>query len=286
MGFIDKINDFADLFLRTEDGGLNLLGKLISIVIIFIAIGVLVKISNKIIETTFNNRKINKLQVSDKRLTTLTDILKKVVKYVFIFIGIVISLELFGINTTSIIATAGIGGLAIGFGAQSLVKDIITGFFILLEDQYAVGDHIRINSKEGIVEELGVRVTKIRAFSGDLHIIPNGSISVVDNMTRGAMRALVRISIAYEEDVDRAMEVMDRVGKRVAAENPNIVEGPTVLGISEFGASDVIINMVAKTKAMEQWAVERELRKKIKEEFKLENIEIPYSKVVVYKGEE
>ena len=277
MGFIDKINDFADLFLRTEDGGLNLLGKLISIVIIFIAIGVLVKISNKIIETTFNNRKINKLQVSDKRLTTLTDILKKVVKYVFIFIGIVISLELFGINTTSIIATAGIGGLAIGFGAQSLVKDIITGFFILLEDQYAVGDHIRINSKEGIVEELGVRVTKIRAFSGDLHIIPNGSISVVDNMTRGAMRALVRISIAYEEDVDRAMEVMDRVGKRVAAENPNIVEGPTVLGISEFGASDVIINMVAKTKAMEQWAVERELRKKIKEEFKLENIEIPYS---------
>lgn len=286
MGFIDKINDFADLFLRTEDGGLNLLGKLISIVIIFIAIGVLVKISNKIIETTFNNRKINKLQVSDKRLTTLTDILKKVVKYVFIFIGIVMSLELFGINTTSIIATAGIGGLAIGFGAQSLVKDIITGFFILLEDQYAVGDHIRINSKEGIVEELGVRVTKIRAFSGDLHIIPNGSISVVDNMTRGAMRALVRISIAYEEDVDRAMEVMDRVGKRVAAENPNIVEGPTVLGISEFGASDVIINMVAKTKAMEQWAVERELRKKIKEEFKLENIEIPYSKVVVYKGEE
>ncbi len=286
MGFIDKINDFADLFLRTEDGGLNILGKLISIIIIFIAIGVLVKISNKIIETTFNNRKINKLQVSDKRLTTLTDILKKVVKYVFIFIGIVMSLELFGINTTSIIATAGIGGLAIGFGAQSLVKDIITGFFILLEDQYAVGDHIRINSKEGIVEELGVRVTKIRAFSGDLHIIPNGSISVVDNMTRGSMRALVRISIAYEEDVDRAMEVMDRVGKRVAAENPNIVEGPTVLGISEFGASDVIINMVAKTKAMEQWAVERELRKKIKEEFKLENIEIPYSKVVVYKGEE
>lgn len=286
MGFIDKANDFADLFLRTEDGGLNILGKLISIIIIFIAIVLLVKISNKIIETTFNNRKINKLQVSDKRLTTLTDILKKVVKYVFIFIGIVMSLELFGINTTSIIATAGIGGLAIGFGAQSLVKDIITGFFILLEDQYAVGDHIRINSKEGIVEELGVRVTKIRAFSGDLHIIPNGSISVVDNMTRGSMRALVRISIAYEEDVDRAMEVMDRVGKRVAAENPNIVEGPTVLGISEFGASDVIINMVAKTKAMEQWAVERELRKKIKEEFKLENIEIPYSKVVVYKGEE
>ncbi|MBS4026183.1 MAG: mechanosensitive ion channel family protein, partial [Clostridia bacterium] len=254
--------------------------------IIFIAIGIVIKISNKIIETVFNNRKINKIQVSDKRLTTLTDILKKVVKYILIFIGIVISLELFGINTTSIIATAGIGGIAIGFGAQSLVKDIISGFFILMEDQYAVGDHIRVNSKEGIVEELGVRITKIRAFSGDLYIIPNGSITMVDNMTRGAMRALVRISIAYEEDVDRAIEVMDRVGKMVASENSNIIDGPTVLGITEFGASEVIINMVAKTKPMEQWAVERELRKRIKQEFNKEGIEIPYSKLVLYKGDE
>lgn len=286
MSFLDNIKEFSNFFLISEDGGLNSLGKLISAVIIFIAVMILVKISNKIIETTFNNRKINKLQVSDRRLTTLTDILKKVIKYILIFIGIVTSLELFGINTTSIIATAGIGGLAIGFGAQSLVKDIITGFFILLEDQYAIGDHIRIDSKEGIVEELGVRVTKVRAFSGDLHIIPNGSITIVDNMTRGAMRALIKVAVAYEEDVDRAMEVMDRVGKSVASENTNIVDGPTVLGISDFGSSDVVITMVAKTKPMEQWAVERELRKKIKEAFKRENIEIPYSKVVVYKGEE
>ncbi len=286
MSFLDNIKEFSNFFLISEDGGLNSLGKLISAVIIFIAVMILVKISNKIIETTFDNRKINKLQVSDRRLTTLTDILKKVIKYILIFIGIVTSLELFGINTTSIIATAGIGGLAIGFGAQSLVKDIITGFFILLEDQYAIGDHIRIDSKEGIVEELGVRVTKVRAFSGDLHIIPNGSITIVDNMTRGAMRALIKVAVAYEEDVDRAMEVMDRVGKSVASENTNIVDGPTVLGISDFGSSDVVITMVAKTKPMEQWAVERELRKKIKEAFKRENIEIPYSKVVVYKGEE
>lgn len=286
MSFLDNIKEFSNFFLISEDGGLNSLGKLISAVIIFIAVMILVKISNKIIETTFNNRKINKLQVSDRRLTTLTDILKKVIKYILIFIGIVTSLELFGINTTSIIATAGIGGLAIGFGAQSLVKDIITGFFILLEDQYAIGDHIRIDSKEGIVEELGVRVTKVRAFSGDLHIIPNGSITIVDNMTRGAMRALIKVAVAYEEDVDRAMEVMDRVGKSVASENTNIVDGPTVLGISDFGSSDVVITMVAKTKPMEQWAVERELRKKIKEAFNRENIEIPYSKVVVYKGEE
>lgn len=286
MSFLDNIKEFSNFFLISEDGGLNSLGKLISAVIIFIAVMILVMISNKIIETTFNNRKINKLQVSDRRLTTLTDILKKVIKYILIFIGIVTSLELFGINTTSIIATAGIGGLAIGFGAQSLVKDIITGFFILLEDQYAIGDHIRIDSKEGIVEELGVRVTKVRAFSGDLHIIPNGSITIVDNMTRGAMRALIKVAVAYEEDVDRAMEVMDRVGKSVASENTNIVDGPTVLGISDFGSSDVVITMVAKTKPMEQWAVERELRKKIKEAFNRENIEIPYSKVVVYKGEE
>src|SRR5690554_1584041 len=276
-GVVQPINSF----LKNTDGDLNLFGKIVIIILIFLAIGVIVKVANRIIDRTLTYKSFSKFQISDRRRDTLTNILKKVVKYILFFIGIVTSLELFGINTTSIIATAGIGGLAIGFGAQSLVKDIITGFFILLEDQYAIGDHIRIDSKEGIVEELGVRVTKVRAFSGDLHIIPNGSITIDDNMTRGAMRALIKVAVAYEEDVDRAMEVMDRVGKSVASENTNIVDGPTVLGISDFGSSDVVITMVAKTKPMEQWAVERELRKKIKEAFKRENIEIPYSKVVV-----
>jgi small conductance mechanosensitive channel len=279
-GLMQSINSF----LKNTDGDLNLFGKIITILLIFIAIGVIVKVANRIIDRTLTYKSFSKFQISDRRRDTLTNILKKVVKYTLFFIGIVMSLEIFNINTASIIATAGIGGLAIGFGAQSLVKDIITGFFILLEDQYAVGDYVQIDSKEGIVEELGVRVTKIRDFTGELHIIPNSSITVVTNRTRGAMRALVDISIAYEVDIDRALEVMERVSGEIAKTNDTIIEGPTVLGVASFGSSDVVIRSIAKTKPMEQWAVEREMRKKYKQAFDREGIEIPYSKVVVYGG--
>jgi len=263
---------------------LNLLGKAVAIAVIFIAIFIITRVVNHIVDKTMNNRRLTKLQINDRRMNTLSEILKKVVKYILVFIGIVVSLDLFNINTTSIIATAGIGGLAIGFGAQSLVKDIITGFFILLEDQYAVGDYVKIGGLEGIVEELGVRVTKLRDFTGELHIIPNSNVQIVTNRTRGAMRALVKISIAYEEDIERAIKVLEKVSEDLAKSNDNIIEGPTVLGVTEFGGSDVVLTVVAKTKPMEQWAVERALRKSIKEAFNREDIEIPYSKIVVVDG--
>ncbi|WP_128424916.1 mechanosensitive ion channel family protein [Gudongella oleilytica] len=281
---MELIWKFIDDFFKTTEGSLNLLGKAVAIAVIFIAIFIITRVVNHIVDKTMNNRRLTKLQINDRRMNTLSEILKKVVKYILVFIGIVVSLDLFNINTTSIIATAGIGGLAIGFGAQSLVKDIITGFFILLEDQYAVGDYVKIGGLEGIVEELGVRVTKLRDFTGELHIIPNSNVQIVTNRTRGAMRALVKISIAYEEDIERAIKVLEKVSEDLAKSNDNIIEGPTVLGVTEFGGSDVVLTVVAKTKPMEQWAVERALRKSIKEAFNREDIEIPYSKIVVLDG--
>jgi small conductance mechanosensitive channel len=281
---MELIWNFIDDFFKTTEGSLNLLGKAVAIAVIFIAIFIITRVVNHIVDKTMNNRRLTKLQINDRRMNTLSEILKKVVKYILVFIGIVVSLDLFNINTTSIIATAGIGGLAIGFGAQSLVKDIITGFFILLEDQYAVGDYVKIGGLEGIVEELGVRVTKLRDFTGELHIIPNSNVQIVTNRTRGAMRALVKISIAYEEDIERAIKVLEKVSEDLAKSNDNIIEGPTVLGVTEFGGSDVVLTVVAKTKPMEQWAVERALRKSIKEAFNREDIEIPYSKIVVLDG--
>ncbi len=281
---MELIWKFIEDFFKTTEGSLNLLGKAVAIAVIFIAIFIITRVVNHIVDKTMNNRRLTKLQINDRRMNTLSEILKKVVKYILVFIGIVVSLDLFNINTTSIIATAGIGGLAIGFGAQSLVKDIITGFFILLEDQYAVGDYVKIGGLEGIVEELGVRVTKLRDFTGELHIIPNSNVQIVTNRTRGAMRALVKISIAYEEDIERAIKVLEKVSEDLAKSNDNIIEGPTVLGVTEFGGSDVVLTVVAKTKPMEQWAVERALRKSIKEAFNREDIEIPYSKIVVLDG--
>lgn len=281
---MELIWQFIDNFFKTEEGSLNLFGKAASIIVIFIAIFIITRAVNHIVDKTMNNRRLTKLQINDRRMNTLSEILKKVVKYVLVFIGIVVSLDLFNINTTSIIATAGIGGLAIGFGAQSLVKDVITGFFILLEDQYAVGDYVKIGGLEGIVEELGVRVTKLRDFTGELHIIPNSNVQIVTNRTRGAMRALVKISIAYEEDIERAIKVLEKVSEDLGKSNENIIEGPTVLGVTDFGGSDVVLTVVAKTKPMEQWAVERAMRKAIKEAFNREDIEIPYSKIVVVDG--
>lgn len=273
-------------FFLDNNGDLNILGKLAKILLIFIGIWVITNIIEKIIDKTISNKKLTKLYNNDKRINTLAAMLKKIVKFVLFFIGIMIILEMFNINTTSILATAGIGGLAIGFGAQSLVKDLITGFFILFEDQYAVGDYVKIGSYEGVVEELGLRVTKLRDFTGELHIIPNSSIQTVSNRTRGAMRALVKVYISYEENIDRVLKVVEEVCLNINKTNNSIIDGPTILGVTELGEYKMDITIIAKTIPMEQWAVEREIRKSIKEAFEKANIEIPYPKRIIYGGNE
>ena len=265
-------------FIKNENGELNVLGKIFKIIVIFIIINIIISVIGRIIERTFRNKKITHLYANNRRANTLAQILKKTIKYILYFIGIVISLDMFGIKTGSIIATAGIGGLAIGFGAQSLVRDVITGFFILLEDQYAVGDYIKIASQEGVVEEIGLRVTKLRDFSGEVHIIPNGTIQIVTNKSRGAMRALVEILVPYEESADRIISIIKNVCEEMERTDDRIVEGPTLLGITRMGDYNMTYAIVAKTKAMEQWAVERDIRKAVKEVFDKEQVNLPYPK--------
>jgi small conductance mechanosensitive channel len=282
---MEWLNYFLNFF-KNDIGELNFLGKAAKIFIIFFVIKIIVRIINTIIDKFLEKQKKTKFSIDERKANTLNGMLKNIVKYVLYFIGFVMVLEMFDINTSSIIATAGIGGLAIGFGAQSLVKDIITGFFILFEDQFAVGDYVTIGNYEGIVEELGVRVTKIRDFSGELHIIPNSNIQIVTNKTRGAMRALVKISVSYEENIDKVVKVLEKVCEEVKSSSESILEGPTILGVTDLGEYEVVLTIVAKTKPMEQWAVERELRKKAKEAFERENIEIPYPKRVIFGGKE
>lgn len=276
-----SIKNFIDNLIKNQQGDLNILGKLMKIIIIFLIIKIIGRLINQIIEKGLDSKRKSKLSIGTKRARTLGNILKKLVNWILIFIWIMITLELFGISTTSILATAGIGGLAIGFGAQSLVKDIITGFFILLEDQYSVGDYIQLDSYDGIVEDLGLRVTKLRSFSGELHIIPNGNIQIVTNNTRGMMRSAVNISIAYEEDIDKAINVLEEVCQDIKNSNKNVLEGPVVVGVDDLGEYSVDIRIVAQVKAMEQWGVEREIRKKAKEALEREGIKIPYPRKVI-----
>jgi small conductance mechanosensitive channel len=223
----------------------------------------------------------SKFSLNGKRSMTLEAILKSILRYAVYFFGIVgLFSQIFGAITLTF---AGIGGVAIGFGAQNLVKDIINGFFILFEDQYAVGDYINIEDKGGIVESIELRVTKIRDFNGDLHIIPNGLISRVTNHSRGNARVLVEVDIAYEEDVDKAIEVLSGVCEAFSAREENMVEGPKVAGVTALKDSGLTIRVVGKAKPMTHWECEMALRKEIKKALTSEQIEIPYPKRVLVK---
>jgi small-conductance mechanosensitive channel len=168
----------------------------------------------------------------------------------------------------SALAGAGIAGLAVGFGAQSLVKDIISGFFILFEDQYGVGDVVRIGEFSGVVERMTLRATMLRNLEGQVHVIPNGSIQNVTVMTREWARAVLDITIQYEEELSKVYEALERVGSRLAQEWPDrILEGPTVLGIERMDDIGVTIRSIVKTPPFKQADLLREWRLRVKEEF-------------------
>lgn len=255
--------------------------KILSIILILITIKIAIAIINKLIYSFFKKKSTGRFSIEQRRADTLVTILKSIARYTIYFIGLITIASLF-IDVTSLIAVAGVGSLAVGFGAQSLVRDIVTGFFIFFEDQFSVGDYISIGNFDGIVELMGLRTTLIRAFNGDLHIIPNGEITHVINHSRGNMRAMVDVAIAYEQDIQKAIDILNVLCEKLSKENNSIIEGPYVLGVQELGDSSVNIRITAQTVNMEQWAVERFLRQKIKETFDKEDIEIPYPRNVVY----
>lgn len=220
-------------------------------------------------------------RLDERRAKTLSGLLQSILRYSVDFLAVLAVFQAFDIPTASFLAGAGIVGLALGFGAQNLVRDMITGFFLIYEDQFAVGDYVTIGGLSGVVEEMGLRVTKLRDFSGDLHIIPNGSIDRTTNHSRGAVRALVNVGIAYEEDLDRALAILADVCSRVAVAHADIlVEGPDVLGVADLGPNEVRVQIVAMTKPLQQGIIERDLRKSVKEALAGAGIEVPYQKYV------
>jgi small conductance mechanosensitive channel len=277
---ITRINEYLSENIQPEQI-LSALARIGQIILIFIMVKLLLQFLYTIIDKGFSKPKESDF-FDTKKVSTLSALLKSILRYVIYFIAFWTILKIVGFPTESILAAAGIGGLAIGFGAQSLVRDIIVGFFIIFEDHFSVGEYVTIVGLSGIVEEMGLRVTKIRDFSGELHIIPNGSIGQVTNHSRGPMRALVRVSIAYEEDIDRAMAVIEEACLKIKEEMPeDIVDGPRPLGVAELADSGVTILVFARTKSMLQWSTERLIRKRIKEEFARRGIEIPYPKRVI-----
>ncbi|TKJ35597.1 mechanosensitive ion channel protein MscS [bacterium (candidate division B38) B3_B38] len=245
--------------------------------IVFIGISwlVLLKISRRLINRF--EEKLCKGQEEDrrKRIQTLGRILMNTAAVtVGIVFGLIILKE-FGLDIGPILAGAGILGLAIGFGAQNLVKNVLSGLFILLENHFRVGDVIKAGKVSGLVESISLRVTTLRDIEGKVHIIPNGDIGVVSNMTKEWSRAVLDIGIAYKEDPDYAMEVIKKVGMEMMGDEEYkklLLEPVEVLGVNAFNESAVVIRAMIKTPPLRQRQVAREFSRRLKKVFDSENI--------------
>ena len=226
---------------------------------------------------------------AEKRITTLTGIVQGAVRVVLYTIFIIMLLSKFGIDVGPLLASAGILGLAIGFGAQELVRDYISGFFMLLEDQVRTGDVAIINGTGGLVEKIEMRTITLRDLSGVAHIFQNGKISTLSNMTKDWSAMVFDIGVAYKENVDQVMEIMKQVGEEMQNDpkhGPNILEPLEIFGLDQFGDSALVIKARLKTKPIMQWGVGREFRRRLKIAFDKHNIEIPFPHTTVYWGEE
>jgi len=249
-------------------------------VVVKIALSVIDKLIEKSL-TPLKKSKNYKKRIS--RANTLIPLMQSISKYVIYFISGVMVLRELGVDTTAIIASAGVVGLAVGFGAQSLVKDILSGAFLLFEGVISVGDSVNIGEHSGTVEVVGLRNIHLRKFSGELRVIPYGEVNSFGNFNKEYMRAIVEVGVAYEQDVEKGMKALEEIANKWAEENKDIVlEPPIVQGVLSLGSSDVTLRIAIKVKAMTHWGAERELKRRIKDAFDKKGIEIPFPRQVVY----
>jgi small conductance mechanosensitive channel len=211
-----------------------------------------------------------------QRARTLGPLLTSIARYLVGFVVVVVILQQIGIDVRTLIVSAGVAGLVIGLGAQSLIKDVVSGFFLLFENLIAVGDVVEVGSHTGVVESVGLRVTKVRKFSGELRIVPNGELSAFGLHTAGWARVVVEISVDYEEDVGRALRVLGEVGRALADAHPaTVLEPPTAEGILRFGQAEAVLRLHARVTAGEKFPLELEARRRVKEAFAAHGIRVP-----------
>jgi small conductance mechanosensitive channel len=214
-----------------------------------------------------------------KQLLTLIDALRWIVDVLIVGSAVLMLLSTAGVDITPLLASVGVAGLALSLGAQTLIKDVIGGLFILVENQYAVGDTIKVGGISGAVERITLRSTYVRDLEGRLHVVPNGEVRIVANLTREWSRALVDVGVAYEENLDRVLQVLERFAEGFAQDpefGPQLLELPQVLGPIGLGDSAVTVRITVKTQPGKQWEVSRALQRRVLAVCDREGIELPY----------
>ncbi len=223
-----------------------------------------------------------------KRVDTMCRVVRYVLTVIIYVVTVIEILDEIGISIAPILGAAGVVGLAIGFGAQSLIKDYFNGFFILLEDQIRQGDVVEAGGKAGFVEEVTLRHIRMRDYDGDVHYVPNSIITTVTNKSRDYAQSVIDISVAYREDIETVIDIMQRVGQTLAQDaafSDKILSPLEMAGVERFDDSAVIVRCRFKVLPLEQWTVRREYFKRIKYAFEEHKIEIPYPHLTIYPGE-
>lgn len=255
----------------------KVLGPILSIVIGF----VVYKIIRSLIKKIFSLRS---RRVDENKVKMISDLVTNIVKYFIIVIVFLIILEIYGVDTKALIASLGVVGLVAGLAVQDTLKDFIAGITIIVENQYEIGDWVKINNFKGEIVSLGMKTTRLKAYTGEIMILPNHLIQEVINYSQSSSLALVDISISYESDIDKAIEVLNKMCEKLSKENKSITSDLQVLGVQNLGNSSVDIRIVGETKPTENFGVEREIKKQAKMILDKNKISIPYPQMVVHDG--
>lgn len=261
--------------------------KIVLIVIVTLIVMKVVRVISSRLSVLFLKKEQD--EESKKRAHTLSSVIKNLLSVVILVIALMTIFGQLGIEIGPLLAAAGIVGLAIGFAGQSLVKDVINGFFILLWDQIRVGDVVQVAGRGGLVEKINLKMTVLRDLAGSVHFIPNGTIDVVTNMTKDYSHYVFEIGVAYREDVDEVMEVIKEVDKEVRKDpeyKEHILEPLEIFGLDKFDDSAIVIKARIKTKPGKQWRVGREFNRRLKKKFDEKDIEIPFPHRMIYLGQD
>jgi small-conductance mechanosensitive channel len=227
----------------------------------------------------------DRVSAAEQRANTIATVLKGVGEIVVYFVGVLIALDVVGIDAAPLLGSMAILGLALSFGSQNLVRDFVNGFFILVENQFSVGDWVKIGDHEGDVEQINIRSTRLRSVTGVLQIIPNGTITTVENMTRDWSQFRCHVGVSYDSDIDLVETICNEVGAEMYADpelKDKLEEAPAFVGVTQLGDSAVVVRCQAKTRAGEQWGLEREMNRRLKKAFEEARIEIPFPQRVVW----
>lgn len=260
---------------------------LVAVAIIFIASKIILKILKKLVNKLLKGKAVQKSSLNQNKVNTISNAIYSVIRVVIIFIAITLILDVFGINTSTLIATAGVGGVALALGTQTVIEDFIKGILIIVDDKIRVGEWIKVAGIEGEVEDIDFRVTKIRDFNGSLHIIPNSQITSVQNFNRGEMIAEATFSVSYDTPLDEIKDMVDDISKKLLDKEENkglFIERFKIFEINSLEAFSYKVRIIATVKDGEQWQIGRQAREMIK--YEMEKREIKSALVEYAENEE